>query len=284
MRKLILASVFLLLLTNVVVLAGIAYNRSGDPLQSLELTERELPIRQSFNSKEENSGTTLSLQWQIFDPDEDPKYLLTRYGSPIWLDDEKLTELGFDMKEFKSDTDKYRHRASQLATEAVLVLEYQGENYHKALALAESKVDRLRQSAADDPDDNELVDELNDYEELLTQFKVSRTRLYVIDAGLDKQALMQKYAGKNNCLLARGEIGLRWNEDEVSGRIRQLYIQQVHVPLPLSERLITLASGEDYSSYNSNPIPPRYKVRLNIGKRLEPWIESVTQQESGVHK
>lgn len=284
MRKLILASVCLLLLTNIVVLAGIAYNRSGDPLQSLELTERELPIRQSFNSKEENSGTTLSLQWQIFDPDEAPKYLSTRYGSPIWLDDEKLTELGFDIKEFKSDTDKYRYRTSLLTTEAILVLEYQGENYQKALALVESKADRLRQSVVDTPDDDELLDELNDYEELLTQFKVSHTRLYVIDAGLDKQALMQRYAGKNNYLLARGEIGLSWNEDEISGRIRQLYIQQVHVPLPLSERVITLANGEAYSSYNNNPILPRYRVRLNIGKRLEPWIESVTQQESGVHK
>ena len=52
MRKLIIASVVLLLLTNVVVLAGVAYNRSGAPLISIELTERELPIMDSASSNE----------------------------------------------------------------------------------------------------------------------------------------------------------------------------------------------------------------------------------------
>ena len=101
MRKSLLASVLLLLLTNIVVLAGIAYNRSGEPLLSLELTERELPLMYSASSKEENSGTTLSLRWQILDPDEDWEYQNRTYGTPAWLDDKKLTELGFDIKKFK---------------------------------------------------------------------------------------------------------------------------------------------------------------------------------------
>ncbi len=280
MRKLMLTCVLLLLLTNIVVLAGVAYNRSGEPLLSLELTERELPIIQSFNSKDENSGTTLSLKWQIHDPDEDPQYKSMTYGSPDWLDDEKLTALGFDMKKFKNDKDKYRHRTSHLATEVILVLEYQGENYDKAVMLAEEKAAVLRQQVAEDPDDEDQLNELSRYGEQLTRLKVSRTRLYVVDAGLDKEALIQKYADKKYHLLVRGEIGLRWIESVVSGRIRQLYIQQVHVPLPLSEQLTTWTDGETYSSYSNNSIPPRYKVRLNIGKRLEPWIESVSQMES----
>jgi len=59
-----------------------------------------------------------------------------------------------------------------------------------------------------------------------------------------------------------------------------VYIQQVHVPLPLSEQLMTLTNGEAYASNRDDSIPPRYKVRLNIGKRLEPWIESAAQMES----
>ena len=279
MRKLILACVLLLLLTNIVVLAGVAYNRWGEPVQILELTERELPISQSASSKEENSGTTLSLQWQILDPEIDAvsEYLSSRYGTPTWLDDEKLTELGFDMKKFKSESDKYRHRTSHLATEVVLVLEYQGESYDKALALAKDKEDRLRQRLADKPDDDVRVTALNDYQGQLTRFKVSQTRLYAVDAGLDEQALIEKYAGKNNYLLTRGEIGLDWHEGQVSGRIRQIYIRRVHVPLPLSEQLITWTNGETYLTHKNNFIPPRYRVRLNIGKRLEPWIESALQ-------
>jgi hypothetical protein len=59
MRKLLIAAVVLLLLANVVVLTGVAYNRSGEPLFSIELTERELPLMQSIGYEEENSGTTL---------------------------------------------------------------------------------------------------------------------------------------------------------------------------------------------------------------------------------
>jgi len=280
MLKFIVASVFLLLLTNIVVLAGVAYNRSGDPLLTIELTERELPIVVSAGSKDENSGTTLSLKWHILSPDKDPEYLSTTYGSSAWLDDEKLTELGFDMKKFKSEPDKYRHRTSHLATEAVLVLEYQGDAYLKALAFVKEKEEQLRLMVAEYPGDERLANDLNNYVEQLTRLKVTQSRLYVVDAGLDVQALIDKYAGNNNYLLARGEIGLGWNEDDVSGRISQLYIRQVHVPLPLSEQLVTLANGEAYASNRNSSIPPRYKVRLNIGKRLEPWIESVTKMES----
>lgn len=283
MRKFLLASVLLLLLTNIVVLAGIAYNRSGEPLLSLELTERELPLMYSASSKEENSGTTLSLRWQILDPDEDWKYQNRTYGTPAWLDDKKLTELGFDIKKFKSDTDKYEYKTSYLSREVILVLEYQGESYHKVLAIAEENTKRLRQKVSDYPDDGELIKEFDDYAEQLTELKVSRTRLYVVDAGLNEDVLMKKHADKKAYLLARGEVGLRWNQGVVRGRIRQLYIRQVHVPLPLSEKLVLLADGETYSAYN-NLTPPGYKLRLNIGKRLEPWIESVTQLESDVHK
>jgi len=280
MRKLMLTCVLLLLLTNIVVLAGVAYNRSGEPLFSLELTERELPINQSFSSKDENSGTTLSLLWQIHDPDKEPQYRSTTYGSPDWLDHEKLTELGFDMKKIKSDKDKYRQRTSHLATKVILALEYQGGSYDRAMARADKKANELRQELANDPDDKALLNALSKYELTLTRLKVSRTRLYVVDAGLDKQALMQKYSDQNNILLVRGEIGLHWTDNVVSGRIRQLYIQKVHVPLPLSAQLTTWTYEETNANYRNRSIPPRYKVRLNIGKRWEPWIESVTQMES----
>ena len=65
MRKLLLSAVVLLLLTNVVVLAGVAYNRAGEPVVSLELTERELTLVRSYRRTDENSGTALSLQWQV---------------------------------------------------------------------------------------------------------------------------------------------------------------------------------------------------------------------------
>ena len=263
MRNYTIASVVLLVLTNAIVLAGVAYNRSGEPVLSLELTERELPVRQSFNNNDENSGTTLSLKWQILNQDEDSYYMTTTYGTPEWLDEKKLVELGFDMKELKSDADKYSSRTNSLSAEAILVLEYQGETYDKALSLIKEKIQRLRQQAGDSSGD-ENVNKLENYQKRLTRLEKSQSRLFVIDAGLDQQTLLKKYAGKNKYLLVRGEIGLRWSDDVISGRIRQLYISQIHVPLPISEQLAGITDGEAYS------------VRLNIGKRLEPWIESVS--------
>ena len=280
MRKLILAAVSLLLFTNVVVLAGVAYNRSADPLVSIELTERELSVRQIFNRSDENSGTALSLKWQI-NPDEIPKYFSGNYKKAAWLDDKKLTALGFDMKELKNDIEKYQYRTSHLSTEAVVVLEYQGESYDKALALAESKAERLRKKVADFPDDEAELKKLNNFEKQLSRLKISNSRLYAIDAGLNEQALMNKYTEQNKYLFARGEIGLSWNKKNIEGRIRHLYIQQIHVPLPLSNILPSLALENGYNSYNAKIIAPRYKVQLNIGKRLEPWVASVTQTESG---
>ena len=276
MGKFTITSVILLLLSNAMVLAGVAYNRSGEPVISIELTERELPVNQSFSVNDENSGTTLSLKWQVLDSDEDSYYMTTTYGTPEWLDDNKLTELGFDMNVLKSDADKFRSRTSNLSAEAILVLEYQGDSYYKALASVKEKVDKLRLQAADNPD-NENRNNLENYEKRLSRLKKSQTRLFVIDAGLDKQALLKRYADKNKYLLTRGEIGLRWVGDIVSGRIKQLYIRQLHVPLPLSEQVVGITNGEVYSTYNNNHISPRYSVRLNIGKRLEPWIESVSR-------
>ena len=84
MRKPLLAAVILLLLANVAVLAGVAYNRSGPPLVSIELTERELPIQLFFGITDENTATALSIEWSILDPDKDPTRVFSTRGTPPW--------------------------------------------------------------------------------------------------------------------------------------------------------------------------------------------------------
>lgn len=278
MRKLLITLVVLLLLTNVVVLAGVAYNRSGEPLASVELTERELPIQRSYRSNDENSGTALRLGWQVLVPDK-LEYRSSRYGTPEWLDEDKLTALGFDIETFKKDIAKYQYRTGHLDTEVILVMEYEGDTYHRALALMASKVEELRKRAVDSPDDKKLSKKLERFETQLRQEKLTNTRLYVIDAGLDEQTLMQQYANKSNLLFMRGKIGLRWRKEAIQGRIKQVHANLVHVPLPFSEQLPVLTAGKTFSTYGKNPTPPRYKVRLNIGKRFEPWIDSVMAME-----
>lgn len=276
MRKFVIAAVILLLLTNIVVLAGVAYNRSDSPLVSIELTERELPIQHYGSSSEENSGTALSLKWQILNPDSDSEYFYKTYGTPVWLDRKKLIELGFDMERINGDTDKYKYRTSHLSSEVILALEYDGESYKKARARVKKRLEQVRQEVDDYPDDSDLVKKLERYEKELSRMEVSQTRLYVVDASLNEHELLQKYKGKKNFLLLRGEIGLRWHDDAVGGRIKQLFINQIHAPLPLSTQLELLTGGKRYPTYK-NFIQPRYRVQLIIGQRIEPWLESATQ-------
>jgi hypothetical protein len=284
MPKLILAAAAVLVLTNIVVLAGVAYNRSGTPVTSIELTERELPITPSMVLRE-NSGTSLTLKWHALgrvDLDKNAPQSVrlptSLHGkTPVWLDTEKLVELGFDIPAIERDIDKHKYRLFHRSTEVILVLEYGGDAWRKAVEFAQIKADTLRQEIEDHPGDALRVKLLEQYDSRVERLRTTQSRLYVIDAGLDRRALLDKYSGSDKYLFARGQIGLRWSDhdQQIIGRIRQLDIHRVHVPVPFS-RVIADFAGADWSPRPTQTLPPRYKIGLNVGNRLEPWIESVT--------
>ncbi len=92
MNKLTVLIASFLVLVNVIVLAGISYNRSGEVITKLQLTERELSLPYRSHRQKENSGLALRLNWN-FIPDEldrnrYSKYGLQRYNSPTWLSKE----------------------------------------------------------------------------------------------------------------------------------------------------------------------------------------------------
>jgi len=176
------------------------------------------------------------------------------------------------LKNARSDN-QYNYDAA--TADVILVLEYQGDSYKQAIDIAERRLARLS-AKKDQLTKEELDEKIKWHSEKLDELKVSETRLYVIDAGLDQQALVRKYKGRNNTLFAHGEISVNLADKLVTGHIRELYIPEVHVPLPYSEQLSDLTKDRAYSEYGEKVIPPRYQVRLNIGKRLEPWIDSVS--------
>ena len=76
--------------------------------------------------------------------------------------------------------------------------------------------------------------------------------------------------------MTRGIIALSWNQDQIEGRIQRLSIEQIHVPLPLARQLAQLDPQQVRQyAYSPGDQPPRYRVQLNLGKRLEPWLASV---------
>ena len=275
MNRFTLSAVVLLVLTNAFVLAGVAYNRSGAPLFNIELTERELDLRSYYRRDRENSGTTLTLMWQTLNTETNGDYFYTYRQNPPWLDESKLAELGFDLERLKRQRENHNYRSSDYTVEAYLVFEYQGETYKKNIRNAEQRLANLRIRLSASPEDQVQTERLKIFEREVRKLKHSHSRLYAIDAGPDKELLLEKYAGKSNHLLLRGKIGVWWQIDNFQGYIRQVLSEQIHVPLPHSRFFSNLKGASIRHASGENEILPRYKVMLNFGQRLEPWVESV---------
>ena len=186
----------LIIITNVIVLAGVYYNRSGEPESSIRLTERELslPYRYQYSGNAENSGIQLRLTHRsrdngYFSRDYEPS------ESFDWFNEDKLAELGFDVAQAFINDENKRHYQSLREKEVILVLEVNGKAYQSVLAAAQKHYDQLlaEQSTAQ---------KLKRAEENLTREKNSASRLFVIDAGLDRDALRAKYADRTKYLNA----------------------------------------------------------------------------------
>lgn len=254
MPKMVISSAALVLLVNLIVLLGVAYNRSDESVAQLVLTERELNLPQYYFWRKENSGMALPIRWSALDENK-RKFSGYPYSrTPDWLTESKVKSLGVDIDELKNikHKDFYGFSYKRITREVIYVLEYNGQEYARALQLIKSL--SLKEQK---------------------RFKVAESRLFVIDVGLDKTSLLEKYNDKSKYLLLAGELRVIRNNNQLTASIRRLYIPRIHVPLPESELISKLTAERLFYQYNKEPIEPRFEIRLNIGKRLEPWIESV---------
>lgn len=274
----------LLVLVNIIVLTGAAYNRSGDPIASLQLTERELSLPyRSYNSNKENSGLALRLNWNVApvlsEKNRYNRYSLSKYTAPNWLKENKLKELGVDIEKAKLNKKGSRYGYRRLdAEEVIVVLEYNGESFQKILKNAENDIKQQRTKVKKSADNKELIRQLKGHEESLANLKISGSHLIAIDAGLELKALKEKYNDSSKYLILRGEVRPFWSKDELKGSIRQLFNSEVHVPLPYSKEINEITKRETTTtsySYNRRNKKPRYQVELKVGKRLEFWAGGV---------
>ena len=276
MNRFALAAAALLVITNAYVLGGVAWNRSGEPVSSLTLTERELGLNHYYRGSRENSGISLTLHWRVFDPHEDNEYLYLSGRSPAWLDADRLRELGLDIEDFSQSDRRHRYRADDYATPTILVMEYDGETRQQALRQAETVLAKLRRDGLASPSDQSLANRLDHFEKEVKRLRHQYSRLYVIDAGTDRDELVEKYGARENLLFLKGEVGLMWRNDKPVGYVRRLLNNRIHVPLPHAERLSALSGRAIRHAPPESVTAPRYSVLLNTGQRLEPWVESVS--------
>ena len=258
-NKVLATGIALVLLTNVIVLGGARYNRSGEPDAVVALNERELTLY-DWN-QEENSGLSLFLNWH--------GYAYDAYDTRRWLNQEKLEELGFDLAGSDDREVLRQYARKQLPRPAWVVLEFDGAAYQKALLDAEKKYQEEQRLYSHETDSDTQKARLHDAEQNYQWIKNSDSRLYLVDAGSDPVQLRQRYPDHSRYIIAAGVVRLDYDyygkdRDMISGYISEISVTNIHVPLEqraLFDSLPDLHYIDTGSGY-SRSFNPRYQVKL----------------------
>ncbi len=267
-RHTLFAGLALILVVNGIALSGVALNRSGEPESRVQLSERELQLPYGRWNSKENSGVELSLRWRVHAGSDAPESY-DGYGSyggtASWLDEAKMTALGFDVPQDRQTARwKKRHNRTK---EVLLVLEIDGAAYQQSLEHARRKADADDKLKVDNPGNKEFENRAKYSRDYADSEAKENTRLFVVDAGLDQEALRARYPDKTRYLIARGQIRPKIvtqdKQDRLSGYISALSISQINVPVEFQQAL-------NYNAQTSKPAP--FEASVSYGQRLEPWI------------
>jgi hypothetical protein len=270
------AGLLLIVATNAAVLAGVAWNRSGEPDATLALTQRELdlPIYQIA----EDTGLSLSLflggdlAWQ-----EDPA---------SWLDRRTLAELGFDVHVAPDAPHADEYYARALPREVFTALEYDGDAWGAWLKRQEA---RLAEAEAKVASGEMAAKRLEELREELEKESQGHSRLFVVDAARDASTLRRRHPERSRVAVVPAVVRLVYQErtDDHPARLTgfvEPLVTTIHVPLALRPVLDGVAAdirveqeaSETPGVYRPHrPAPPRYEATLAFGRRHEPWLTAV---------
>jgi hypothetical protein len=253
----------IIVISNVIALVGVSVNRSGAPVQTIELTERELLMQPR---DKEDSSIRLRLAWRRSAYQFFPR--LVSYDFPF--DRAKLQELGFDCS---ADTPKDPGYRQPPLREAYVVLEHEGKAWEQWQQNLPAEVEKAPAPATPAT----FGGPARPFESIDGTHREG-TRLFVVDASKDEAALRAKYPDPRRYLIVRalvnsaleggldprtgGDRPYRWG-----GYVSQVLPPEIHVPLPYSRELAGLSPQQGGA--------PRYSVTLQYGHNLEPWVAAV---------
>lgn len=274
----LIAGISLILLANAVALLGAAWNRSAAPESALKLTQREMRLPY-WGVVRENSSMALNLSWRIpaSDSDNAISWGYADFGrSPAWLDQAMLESLGFDTAANVQAKDAGR-RTQQLSKEVLLVFELDGAAYQQSLERARRYAAEENAKLAAIPDNAELKRRAKQAQERLRQEELENSRLFVIDAGKDLQALRAKYPDHGHYAIVHGRVRPRLSgsgrEVKVTGYIDGISIGSINVPFEYRAVF-------EVKTLQDRGVPaaqlPHFEAALAFGRRLEPWIVDIS--------
>jgi hypothetical protein len=267
-KHLAVTGVALIALTNAVVLAGVAYNRGGAPESTLKLTERELDPSRAGGGRE-NSGMALRVRWRVLAEErmrDGYSYYYGGYqGSPAWLDKAKMAALGFDVSLPDTEHETPRSFKRELSRDALLVLEFDGPAYQESLRGVEAAAEKLK--SKNTPESLKLAGEIIPLE------RDANSRLFVVDAGLEVEALRSKYPDRSRYAIVHGQVspGGRYGSGEGrhGGYVSGLDVGLLNVPLELRG---AFPGGVRVVGLDAPSRGKGHEADVAFGKRLEPWL------------
>lgn len=279
--KTFLAGTALIVLANAVALVGVYLNRSGEPESRLQLTQRELGHPWGWRGGKENSGLALNLQWRVIDvsagDDFFPHYG-NHGGSPAWLDERRLAELGFDVSVVQ-DYSRRRAYERQMEREVLVVLELAGPAWESVQLRARENLARHEAARQANPDAREFIEREKNAREQLAREETQNSRLFAVDAGLDLAALRAKYPDRGRYMILKGKLRphmvTRNKKTVVGAYLGELGGTRINVPHALRPLFETVLQTPSRQRRLSPGTTAPFTVVVSVGRRFEPWIEMV---------
>jgi hypothetical protein len=252
-RKGLWIAAAVVIVSNAYTLGSARLNRAGEPEAVLDLTERELRLSPR---EADNTAIALELWWSDLaptSPDAD---------APGWFDAAKLASVGFDCR-LPATQENASHYREMPARTAYAVLENDGDAWRRYW-------DGLATDA-----DRELA--------------ARRSRLVVIDVGLDPIALRARYPDRRRTAIVPASVGIglpqaRNGKPFLKGRVNFLYSSVLNVERELRPALESLlprtVSVADRRTGLVDPVgEPRYRATVKWGRLREPWIAGVERMK-----
>lgn len=278
--KTLVAGTALILLANGAALTGVYLNRSGEPEARVRLSQRELSTPWGWVGARENSGMALRLNWRVNAAEAGDYYdggFGYSGGTPHWLDSSRMAALGFDVAAVATDIAGRRRFERQLPREVLLVLELAGPAWQQALERAQQNAARHEAARQANADSKEFADKARRAQERLKNEENVHSRLFAVDAGLDRAALRARYHDRGRYLILKATVRPRLETRDrktlVTGYVSALAVTQINVLHALRPGLEPTLRQPRRTAADAGA---RFEATLAVGQRLEPWIETVS--------